>query len=511
MSEINFTPSGPVVKAWMEDDSFVRVLIGPVGSGKTAGACVEILRRSMAQEPGPDGIRRTRWAIIRNTFAMLKSTTLKSWEQWCPRTFGKLTIGGSPIVHRIQAPGLDIEVMFLPLDTEEDVSKLLSLEITGAWIDECREIPKGVLDVLTTRVGRYPSRLQGGCTWRGILLTSNPSDTEHWLHKVFSPTDPGVKIPKNWVMMRQPSGRSPEAENIHNLPKDYYLTLMEGKDAEFVKVYVDGLDGFLIEGQVVYPSFRDSVHVPQSPVLPLPGIPLVLGADWGLTPACAICQQWPDGRILVVDEFVCDDSGIIRFADSLTAFMKQRYPDFQVSAAIGDPAGTSRGPDERTIFEIMNSRTPWRWKPAGTNDPTLRIEAVSAFLNRMVDGKPGFMLNPGCGVLRKGFAGGYCFAKVATSGSATYHESPKKNQYSHPHDALQYAVLGMGGSDLALNRETRRNRSRVAEGMDDPVFGPTTPGQGTGVVWGDARPKHLGPRDAPRRTAVPGQDFDVFS
>jgi hypothetical protein len=308
-------------------------------------------------------------------------------------------------------------------------------------------------------------------------------------------------------MMRQPSGRSPEAENIQNLPKDYYLTLMEGKDAEFVKVYVDGLDGFLIEGQVVYPSFRDSVHVPQSPVLPLPGIPLVLGADWGLTPACAICQQWPDGRILVVDEFVCDDSGIIRFADSLTAFMKQRYPDFQVSAAIGDPAGTSRGPDERTIFEIMNSRTPWRWKPAGTNDPTLRIEAVSAFLNRMVDGKPGFMLNPGCGILRKGFAGGYCFAKVATSGSATYHESPKKNQYSHPHDALQYAVLGMGGSDLALNRETRRNRSRVAEGMDDPVFGPTTPGQGTGVVWGDARPKHLGPRDAQRRRDEADDDW----
>jgi hypothetical protein len=505
VSDLTFKPSGPVIRAWMEDPAFVKILMGPLGSGKTAAACVEILRRAMGQAPGPDGVRRSRWAIIRNTFAELRTTTVKSWTQWVPPQFGKLTMGGSPITHRITTKELDVEVFFVPLDSDDDVRKLLSLELTGGWIDECREIQKSVLDALTGRVGRYPSRLMGGCTWSGILLTSNPSDTESWLYKVAN------NLPEGWAFHHQPGGLEPNAENKDNLPINYYERMAAGKDPEWVKVFIDGLFGFLIEGQVVYPSFRDSVHVPAAPVPPLPGIPLVLGADWGLTPACAICQQWPDGRILVVDEYVCDDSGIIRFADSLTAFMKQRYPDFQVSAAIGDPAGTSRGPDERTIFEIMNSRTPWRWKPAGTNDPTLRIEAVSAFLNRMVDGKPGFMLNPGCGVLRKGFAGGYCFAKVATSGSATYHESPKKNQYSHPHDALQYAVLGMGGSDLALNRETRRNRSTLAVGMDDPVFDPSIPAQGTGVVWGDARPKHLGPRDAPRRTAVPGQDFDVFS
>lgn len=507
MNEVTFIPSGPVIKAWMEDDdSFVKALIGPLGSGKTSAAVVEILRRSMGQAPGPDGVRRVRVACIRNTFADLKTTTIKSWLQWCPPQFGKLTMGGSPIIHHITTPDLDLEVLFIPLDDATDVRKLLSLELSFAWIDEAREIPREVLDALTGRVGRYPSRIQGGCTWSGVLLTSNPSDTESWLYKVATDT------PEGWKCYRQPSGRSNLAENLDNLPLNYYQRMISGKDPEWVKVYVDGEFGFVIEGQPVYPSFRDTTHVPAEPVAPLPGLGLTIGADWGLTPAAVICQQFPDGRILVVDEFVCEDSGIVRFAESLTAYMRRNYPDHQVTAAIGDPAGTSRGPDERTIFEIMNQRTPWRWKPAHTNDPTLRIEAVSAALGRMVDGKPGFMLNPRCAMLRKGFSGGYHFKKVATGNGTTFHESPNKNQYSHPHDALQYAVLGMGGAEAVLNREQRRQgQGSIAPGTDRPVFRENfIPEQrGPGVIWSCGRPAHL---DKPTRSGwvAPGTDHNIF-
>lgn len=479
-SQVTFKPSGPTVKAWMEDnDSFVKAIIGPIGSGKTAGACVEILRRCMGQEPGPDGIRRVRFAAIRNTFAELKSTTLKSWTQWAPAQFGKLTIGTSPITHRIQAPGLDIEGVFMPLDSDEDVRKLLSLELTFAWIDEAREIPKSVLDALTGRVGRYPSRLQGGCTWSGVLLTSNPPDTEAWLHKV------GINPPEGWKFYRQPSGRSLLAENMENLPPKYYERIMAGKDPEWIKVYVDGEDGFTIDGKVVYPSFRDSAHVAPQLLQPIPGLPIILGADWGLTPACVIGQQLPDGRIHILDEFVCEDSGIIRFASSLVAYLKSTYPEHKVSQAVGDPAGTARGPDERTVFEIMNQHTPWRWRPASSNEVTTRIEAVSQTLNRMVDGKPGFQLSPKCGVLRKGFNGGYSFSKVSNANGASFHETPKKNQYSHPHDALQYLILALGGADLVLNREARSHRTqRVADDVDFPLLSGERPGQPRRIAQG---------------------------
>jgi hypothetical protein len=509
---VNFTPAGPVAKAFMQSDAFVRLIVGPLGSGKTSAAVVEVLRRAQRQAPGPDGVRRVRVAIIRNTFAELKSTTIKSWEQWCPAQYGKLTMGGSPIVHHIKTTELDLEVNFIPLDKPEDVRKLLSLELTFAWIDECREIPKEVLDALTGRVGRYPSRLQGGCTWSGILLTSNPSDTESWMYKMA--TNP----PEGYAVFRQPSGRGDRAENLENLPANYYGRIASGKDAEWLKVFIDGEFGFVIEGQPVYPSWRDSVHALPQRMAPLPGLGLVLGADWGLTPAAVILQQFPDGRVLVVDEFVCEDSGIVRFAESLTAYMKQHYPHHQVVAAVGDPSGEARGADEKTVFDIMNQRTPWRWKPAGTNEVMLRIEAVSLALNRMVDGKPGFMLNPTCGVLRKGFAGGYHFQKIAAGNSHTFHEAPRKNQYSHPHDALQYGMLAIGGADLVLNRDPNRrhNRPRVAEGMEYDLLNhtaaPTTnrahSWQNPGVVVGNGRPAHLDRQ--PRSRVASGTDYDIF-
>ena len=511
MSDVTFSPSGPVIKAWMEDDdSFVRGIVGPFGSGKTAGAVVEILRRAMAQEPGPDGIRRTRWAIIRNTFAELKSTTLKSWVQWCPAQFGKLTIGGSPITHRIQAQGLDIEVMFVPLDADEDVKKLLSMELTGALVDEAREIPKSVIDALTGRVGRYPSRLQGGCTWSGVLLVSNPGDTENWMFKTFYPSGPDAQVPEGWKLYRQPSGRSPEAENLQNLPLRYYDRMAAGKDPEWVKVYIDGEFGFTVEGKVVYPNFRDSVHVPPGPITPIPGLGLRIGADWGLTPAAVIGQELPDGRVHIVDEFVCEDSGIVRFATSLTAYLRANYPDFKITSCTGDPAGTARGNDEKTVFDLMNEYTPWRWRPARTNDPTLRIEVVTSYLNRMVDGKPGFQLSLRCGTLRKGFAGGYSFAPVGGTKTDAFHETPKKNKYSHPHDGLQYLLLDMGGADAVMNRDRSRTRQTVADDVDFPLITDEAPGrpQASGVVWGDGRPAHLGARVS--RNTAGNTDSSIF-
>lgn len=489
---VDFTPAGPVAKAWMQDDAFVKILIGPLGSGKTSAAVVEILRRAMMQTPGPDGVRRVRVACIRNTFAELKSTTLKSWAQWCPPQFGKLTLGGSPIVHHIQTDGLDLEVLFVPLNDEQDARKLLSLELTMAWIDECREVPKEILDALTGRVGRYPSRLQGGCTWSGIILTSNPSDTESWLYKIA--TNP----PEGWKVYRQPSGRSEHAENVMNLPQNYYQRIAGGKDDEWCKVFLDGEFGFVIEGKPVYPSFRDSVHVAGQRLEPIPGLGLTIGADWGLTPAAVIAQQLPDGRIVILDEFCCENTGIVRFAESLTTYMRQKYAGCEVVNCIGDPSGTARGPDERTIFDIMNAHSPWRWRPANTNDVTMRIEAVAAALGRMVDGKPGFQLNPGCGMLRKGFAGGYAFRRINSGNGDTYHEAPNKNQYSHPHDALQYAILGMGGAEAVLNRGRRnRDRSRMATGMDYDLFDRHETRENSRVPWGaDGRPLQQRPRNA---------------
>lgn len=463
-----YSPSGPTIKAFHQDGSFVRGIMGPIGSSKSTACVMEILRRSQMQAPSPDGTRYTRWAIIRNSYPELKTTTVKTWTQWCPAAYGKLTYD-SPITHHVKAQGFDMEVLFLALDRPEDQKKLLSLELTGAWVNEAREIPKAIIDALTGRVGRYPSTNKGGCTWSGIILDTNPPDDQGWWYACAE-----GDVPEGWKFFKQPSGRSPEAENLANLPKSYYHRIMAGKDSDWIKVYVDGEYGFVTEGKPVFPMYRDRTHCATEPLEPLRDIALTIGVDFGLTPSAVIGQKLPSGRWLILDEITSDNCGVTRFAELLAKYMKSQYPNHAVAIGWGDPAGNARDGDERTSFELLNSKLQFPVKPAPDNDLTPRLEVVIAALNRLVDGEPGFLLSPKCKTLRKGFISGYHYKSVRTGNGETFHEKPAKNNYSHPHDALQYLLLGGGEYDVVLNKvkhERRRNQDRIAKDVDYDLFG----------------------------------------
>lgn len=468
-TSVTYGPAGPIVKQFMEAISFVRGICGPLGSGKSTACIIEILRRSKLQVPSADGIRRTRWAVIRNSYPELKSTTIKSWFQWVPAHFGKTNFD-SPIIHHVKSGDLDMEVMFLALDRPDDIRKLLSLELTGAWLNEAREIPKVILDTLTGRVGRFPSKLQGGCTWSGIIMDTNPPDNEAWWYKCAE-----EEVPEGWEFFKQPSGRSENAENAINLPKDYYKRLIAGKDPDWVKVYVDGEYGFVTEGKAVFPQYRDRIHAAEEAIVADYRLPLILGADFGLTPAAVIAQKLANGRWLIIDEVVTDNCGIQRFAELLTSYIATNYPDFTVDVGFGDPAGNVRGSnDEKTAFEIMNANTPWKWRPApGDNSLTMRLEVVISALNRLVDGFPGLSLSPKCSTLRKGFAGGYHYKLLRAGDGSQTHETPNKNSFSHAHDALQYLLLGGGEYSSVMHKESRKNKKGVqfANGRDYKIFG----------------------------------------
>lgn len=230
------------LRRFFRSNAFVRFVVGPVGSGKSSACCVEILRRAREQRPDAQGVRRTRFAVIRNTYSQLRDTTRKTFEQWIawiPEGAGRWheqAFTFSVSLPLDDGTRMDLEVLFRALDTPEDVRKLLSLELTGAYINEAREVPKHVLDVLETRVGRYPSKAQGGPSWFGIWADTNPWHGGHWGAKLFAKRLPGYEL------YRQPGGRSAAAENVENLPDGYYDRLCVGKSSEYVKVYVDGED-----------------------------------------------------------------------------------------------------------------------------------------------------------------------------------------------------------------------------------------------------------------------------
>lgn len=486
---VTYRPPGPVARKFMESGAFIRCIMGPIGSGKSVACVIEILRRAHMQAKGPDGLRHTRWAVTRNTFPELKSTTLKTYLDWMPAAYGKLTMA-SPMVHRVVTDEIDMEVIFLALDVDADIKKLMSLELTGLWANEARYIPKSIIDAATGRVGRYPSVREGGCTWAGVIADSNMPDTESWIYRLAEEIDTNMAAETHKLedemrlkgllgdtqplmeFFKQPSGLSPEAENLKNLRPGYYHFASVGKTEDYVKVYIHGEYGFVTEGKPVYPNYRDSLHTAKEPIQVVPGIPVTVGADFGLTPSAIFGQTLANGRRLVLSEIVEIDCGITRFGELLLAHKAQHYPDNEIGGAWGDPAGSARGPDEEAVFDILNKVTGWGFRPAPTNNIELRIEAVMNPLNRLIDGVPAVQVSPACPVYRKGFISGYHYKLVQSSNGASVHETPNKNKYSHVHDAGQYWFLGSGGYEEVLGKQKRTavRQQQVADGVDSDPF-----------------------------------------
>ena len=57
---------------------------------------MDIVYKSFLQPIWPDGVIRARWAVIRNTYPELQTTTIKSWHQWFPEEHGRWQKQGPP-------------------------------------------------------------------------------------------------------------------------------------------------------------------------------------------------------------------------------------------------------------------------------------------------------------------------------------------------------------------------------------------------------------------------------
>jgi len=479
--DLDFSTS-PVIYKFLQSNAFVRGLLGPVGSGKSYACAAEIMMRAVRQRPSPqDGIRYTRFVIVRNSYPELKTTTIKTWQELFPEnTFGPM-LWTPPITHHIRLPsrgdaaGIDCEVIFLALDQPKDVRKLLSLELTGAWVNEARELPKAVVDGLTHRVGRYPTKKDGGPTWHGVWMDTNPMDDDHWWFRI-SQKEP-IRGKFAWDFFQQPGGvtevnvddlpENPEAndhmfasgrwwklnniaENVKNLPAGYYQQMLGGKNLDWIRCYAEGKFTYVQEGKPVWPEYDDQLM--SSPEVEYdPGVPLQIGLDFGLTPAAAIGQRLQNGRWIVLHEIVSEDMGLEKFSQQMLAELNARFPKAQLMVW-GDPAGTQR--DQvymKTAFDHLQT-IGLRAQPAASNNFQTRREGGAAPMQRLISGKPGLIIHTSCKMLRKSLSGGYHFKRISMgSGQERFRDTPNKNEFSHIGDAFGYLMLG-GGEHKRMTR-----------------------------------------------------------
>jgi hypothetical protein len=460
------------------DNSFVRVIMGPYGSGKSTWAVTEIVQRACSMPVWHANRRRSRWGIVRNTSGELSTTTLATWLAWFEE-LGDIRKRQKPIMtyeHSFNdGKGIvELELLFIALDRPEDVRKIKSLELTGCYINELSEVPKAALAHMKGRVNRYPSK--AFCKepyWSGIIADTNPPEDDHWIFKDFE-----EQQFENHKLFKQPPGliknednkwvRNPCADNANHLPDNYYEMLAEGQSQEFIKVFCLGEYGSVGFGKRVYPEFNPDFHAVES-LSAIQGEKLLLGWDFGLTPACVVMQLSPRGQLMILKEYVGDGMGIRSFADSIVIpSLAKDFPYCKVGDSVADPAGNSRSEvvEEMSCIGELSS-LGIRTRGARTNDIDPRLASVKYFLNKMVDGKPGLLLDrKHCPTLFKGFVKDYVFARVAVSGEERYKDKPNKNMASHPMDALGYGCLEIASDRITADK--MQGKPRVD--MTNPVM-----------------------------------------
>lgn len=457
---INYQAPGPVSNSFYESRAPVSGIMGPIGSSKTTVALMKMLLIASTQKKSNlDGVRYTKFRVIRDTYSNLEETTIPSWHTWVPASLG-IWRGpkGRPKTHHLKfniaAKGMpqdivDVKIEFIALGPTSLEEVMKGWEGTGVYVNEADGVPYEGIVFAYSRCARYPSMIHGGPSWTGLWVDFNAPDDDNWTYEHLVDN-----LPDGWEFYVQPSGFSPNAENLQNLPDNYYQDKSNGMPTWWVRRFIENKFGMSRDGKLVFEDYNDEVHCAHSPLVYDPRSPIILGGDQGRNGAIVIFQKTPIGQWRGLREIIAHNVGAERFGKLAAQELHDHFPDVPIAHAWGDPAGTSGSDhDERSYWEIMTEVMGVRWKPSPVprNNWTDRCAAVERNLMRMIDGEPAFLISPTMKVLRKGFNSRYVLKKIATSaGTDRFHDRPEKgNGFDGVQDATQYLLCG-GGEHMAV-------------------------------------------------------------
>jgi hypothetical protein len=481
--------TGPVGERFLNDKRLITGIMGPVGSAKTTKCVAKMVKSALWQEPGPDGIYRAKWGVIRDTYPQLKKTVLATWHRWFPKALGEWN-GEAPyehtlrllVIHGGRKCEVELTVIFAAIGENKAEDVMRGWEVTGIWLNEGDLVSHEVFAYAMTRIGRFPGASQGGCQWRGLILDMNAPDVENWTYSVFVEKDLGITDEIAAELRAelgelfgvgfhvQPGGRSknPPPENIENLPKGYYAQQIFAlsKMPWLVRRMVDNEFGPTRHGQVVFPEYNDEIHCAKEKLEPIPGVRLRISADAGGTPAATIRQRNPaNGQIRVLGEVVkfaeneneqLEQLGATAFGKMVGRYIKEEFPGAEVHPIVRvDPASaagegaTSADPSWRQNFqkglrEELGPEIRVKKSQVHNNRLDERLQAVrDPMLTLCEGGEPGFIICPvRCKILRRGFKGMYVILRTKMQGGmGRFADAPAKNDYSHVQDANQYGCV----------------------------------------------------------------------
>lgn len=486
--ELTIEVDGEVLWAYLNSRGLVDIIQGPVGSGKTRASLYRLFLMALEQL-AVEGVRRTRWLVTRPTAPEMKGTIIKDFLEMFPEEAGWGVMSWSPpMTYRMRFGDVDAEFVFLALDDEDDIRKLKSTQFTGAYVNEGQFMSLEMFKEIEDRIGRYPDkkfvagRLMGGATRPCLIMDMNAADESHWVPIMRGDvpvpdwftddqrrqhTLPVGKDGKPiWNFFLQPAALievkdaagtvvswevNPRAENQKFLSEDYYARKIAGKSKEAIDRDLMNRTGALRGGKPVHPGFNRDVHVARTAIEWRSDLDLVVGLDFGRTPAAAWGQSW-GGRWFILGEFYLEDVSADAFAPALKRELARRMPglDWGRVRWFGDPSGNFRGQaTDVTAYQVfrkhqisvVGAQAGLRWGA--------RKEMVDQLLARMVHGHAAVLLDPSCRMLISGFEGGFKWRTANGRDGKVTLDEPVKNVYSHYMDALAYLWAGAGEATAA--------------------------------------------------------------
>ena len=449
----------PSLAPFMISNERLRFVRGPVGSSKSTTMVMELFRRACEQRPSQDGVRRTKFAVIRNTLQQIRETCGVTIDKCIgPLAHYKVSTQTIELRFSVGKTRVESDWLFLPLDTPEQIRKLLSLELTGAWVSEAREVDPEIVMSVHSRCGRYPSALGGGVppSWYGVIAESNS----------FSEDSPWIFLEQEehgWDYFVQPGAYEDGADWLEFLPPDYYADMMNNNTSNWIDQYVHNLIGPSLSGQAVFAdAFDHRHHVAKQELRPIPERPLIIGLDVGRQPAATIGQRDARDRLLVLGSIWAENIGIEGFLRyHLQPMLAERFP-YAAMYCVLDPASINKSQQGETSVLDDVRAAGFVAFPAATNAIAARLHAVESYLNR----RDGMLFCPvNCADLISAMQYKYRFKRSKTDKMLS--EIPEK---SHPWsdlvDSTQYMCLGTHSSVLAR---------RMSRGMTHPEALPVPP------------------------------------
>ena len=487
------SPTGQAFHSAVLGTYLYKGIRGVPGSGKTVACVWDMFYKSNMQPPVQDPVtgkmvRWSRWLVVRQTNHDLLQSTIPTWLNWFPTVLTDIH-KSYPIEGCFEAPSIRndgtlvrMELVFLPAEADGFMNFMDGIELSGAYVNEAAQVEWKKIHKIQERVGRF--KPQGGAASGmkflsfGVIMDTNTPLETSWYYRLEQVEAPdrmlwyvqppamiktkdglgNVRYVRNDEENSRKYGTSGPCENVehHNDGWDYYEKQLVGADEDYIKMRLLNEYGRQKGGLAVYAeTWNDSFHVVRGDMEWMKRLVLGIGMDFGRNPAATIGQLTPMGQMRVYRELPKFNMSVpVFFEDYLLPLLMNEFdwPNCRL-IVFGDPSGEN-GNEMSELGPIgwLNARgIPAMIPPilvGKNNDITIRLNAVEKFLRGNRGGVPDFQLSSKCEMLRDGFNGDYCYAKMRTAAGTNEKYAPtpdKGSKFSHVHDSLQYLACGFSG------------------------------------------------------------------